>query len=91
VLRAEGNVTVTLSEKTNPFSDLGWLIEDDELERIERADHSPTVIVRPPNEPGVRIIDGQRFYSVGWLNLLHAIYSGGRESVSGAELVLEDP
>jgi hypothetical protein len=71
---------------TNPLSELGWLIEDDELERIERADHSPTVIVRPPNEPGVRIIDGQRFYSAGWVNLLHAVYSGSREFVDGPDL-----
>jgi hypothetical protein len=71
---------------TNPLSELGWLIEDDELDRIERADHSPTVIVRPPNEPGVRIIDGQRFYSAGWVNLLHAVYSGSREPVNDPDL-----
>ena len=68
------------------MSELGWLIEDDELERIERADHSPTVIVRPPNEPGVRIIDGQRFYSAGWVNLLHAVYAGSRGPVNGPDL-----
>jgi hypothetical protein len=68
-----------MSGTTNPTYDLQWLI-DDELQLIERADHAPAVIVRPPNEPGVRIIDGQRFYSAGWLNLLQAVYSGSRES-----------
>ena len=68
------------------MSELGWLIDDDELERIDRADHTPTVIVRPLNEPGVRIIDGQRFYSAGWINLLHAIYAGSREDASGPDL-----
>jgi hypothetical protein len=62
------------------MNELRRLIEDDELERIERADDAPSVIFRPPNEPGVRIIDGQVFYSAGWVNLLHAIYSGSRES-----------
>jgi hypothetical protein len=69
-----------MSGRTNPTNDLQWLIGDDELQLIERADSTPTVIVRPPNEPGVRIIDGQRFYSAGWLNLLNAVYSGSRES-----------
>lgn len=69
-----------MSRTTNPTNDLDWLTGEDELQRIERADHAPVVIVRPPNEPGVRIIDGQVFYSAGWLNLLHAIYSGSRES-----------
>jgi hypothetical protein len=68
-----------MSGTRNPLSGLDWLIEDDELDRIDRADHAPTVIVRPPDEPGVRIIDGQRFYSAGWINLLHAVYFGSRE------------
>ena len=78
---------------TNPLSELGWLIEDDELGRIEQADHSPTVIVRPPNEPGVRIIDGQRFYSAGWVNLLHAVYagSGGPATVPDLDSPTESP
>jgi hypothetical protein len=68
------------------LSEQGWSIEDDELARIDWADESPTVIFRPPNEPGVRIIDGQVFYSAGWINLLHAIYAGSRESVGDPDL-----